>query len=207
MSKKNLIIAAALVVTFGVGFFSGQEYTKYVLRNKIDEALEEFEKEFTAGIAEAFDPDSSYIDNEYTEDETIEEVEIVEVSVGEVAEFATVNVKVNSAEFTNEVSNEFDTFTAQPGTKILVVDYSLENTTKQGLSWEPLSVIDDQDREFTPSLDASQSIENYIYYDELKPNIVLTGKTAYEIPDNVESAWLFGGKKDSNVQYKMNLPL
>lgn len=189
-----------------MGFFSGQEYTKYVLRNRINEALEEFEKEFEAGITEAFGGDNTYIDNEYQENEE-EQVEIVEVSAGEVAEFAAVNVKVNSAEFTNTVSDEFDTFTAQPGTKILVIDYSLENTTKQSLSWEPLVIVDDQDREFTPSLDASQSIDNYVYYDELKPNIVLTGKTAYEVPDNVQEAWLVGGKADTNIRYKMSLPL
>ena len=94
------IAVIAILLIFSIGFFSGMEYQKYVIKKKIETAFEDVGKAFTGIFKEASDAPESKSDKKK---EKKPQKEIVNFRLNEKISTETFNIQVNSFEFTMEL--------------------------------------------------------------------------------------------------------
>lgn len=186
LSKTHIIIViVGAIVIFVIGFFVGDSYRV----NKIKSALSGFGSGSSAS-------------------ELTKEKKIVDKKLGEEIDITKMKIKVNKSEEKNSISGGFDAKSAKEGTKFVVVDLNITNTTDGKFTFNPnstLQLVDNQNRKYETYEDSIGYIDNYLDMRELSPSITEGGFLVYEIPNDSTSYSLLIDKDGSNERYKVGL--
>ena len=96
---------------------------------------------------------------------------------------------------------------ADQGTKFVVINMTITNTTKAPFRFEAkdLLVIDDEDTKYTPYGETIGNIDDYLDYQTLSPNIPKTGLVVYQLPNAVSSYSFIIAKGGTNDLYVFKL--
>jgi hypothetical protein len=105
--------------------------------------------------------------------------------IGKEMTFATQTIKVNSFRIETTLSSEYSTpWVAAPGTKFVVVDQTVVNTTSNPFVFEEGVLIDSKGSRYDASGDAIGSVDNYLAVRDLAPGIPETGISVYIVPQD-----------------------
>ncbi len=146
-------------------------------------------------------------------EETQEEIEgqegeDIELDIEEEFDLATIRVKVNSLDFTEELPGYFDEkVKAKEGTKFGVLNLDITNITKEDLSLssDGFILLDDEDREFSVYDNLDMNLDNSLEYKKLAPAIKENGIFVYELPEDSKNFYLIMGHADTGDRYYIDL--
>ncbi|MDO8657504.1 MAG: DUF4352 domain-containing protein [Candidatus Levybacteria bacterium] len=197
MYNKAIIIVIGLAI-FGVGFFAGGEYKAYRIRTAIQQAF--------SGNTNPFNS-SSLLLTPSTKQAKKEIITIVQKAIGDEIALATLKLKVNSVEEKQTLIATYGSpKVAKEGTKFVVVNLDITNTTNRKFSFSPdIIVVDNKNREYSTYSESIGAIDNYLNYKDLSPSVKETGYLIYEIPNDATSYSLVVGKEGTNELYKIVL--
>ena len=197
--NKNTVLIIVAVVMLGIEFFAGMEYKAYQLRKIFSEGDAQIEK-----ASNAVFKDESVMEEAKKEDFN----EIVK-SMGDEVEMATLKFKINKVEEQQTISSSYSSpKVAKEGTKFVVLDLDVTNTTNSSFSFYPdegFTLVDDKKREFQPYDETIGSIENYINSRELSPSVMESGVLVYELPNDSTSYKLVAFKAGSKDMFSIVL--
>lgn len=184
-SKKQIIIAVVVaVILFVGGFFAGDAYRVHQIKKALN------------GLGS----DSS---------ELSKDKKIVDKKLGEEVDITKMKIKVNKSEEKNSISSQYgDAKSAKEGTKFVVIDLSVTNTTDGKFTFSPnntLQLTDNQNRKYQTYEDTIMNIDNYLDMRELSPSIAESGVLVYEIPNDSTSYGILIDKDGSNERYRVGL--
>ncbi len=187
LSKKQLIIAiVGGIVIFVAGFFVGDAYRV----NQIKSAFSGLGSGSSAG-------------------ELSKEKKVTGKDIGEEVDITTMKIKVNKAEEKNSISSQYgDAKAAKEGTKFVVVDLNVTNTTDSKFTFSPnkaLALVDDKNRKYETYEDSIGSIDKYLDMRELSPSIAETGVLVYEVPNDSANYGILIDKDGANERYRVGL--
>ncbi len=189
--KNSLILklSATAVLFLVIGFFVGKEYTAYQVGKAVQEAF-----------GEPTEPTKTVM-----EEIKQEKGKVIEAKVGEEIKLSTINLKVNSSKEETILNKTYDSpAVATQGSKFVVIDLNVTNTTKAEFDFDPdFPLVDNKDREFSEN--SIGLIDSYIIYRTLSPNIAENGFIVYEVPNDAESYSLLIGKAGTDEYYKIKL--
>lgn len=198
MKKQVLVpVLIALVVGIAGGFFIGQEYTKQRIVNSIDEAFSDIGSDDGEAMEES---------GEMAKE--VKKMNNINVAVGDTVSLATFDYVVNSVEEKNMIKSDYgQPHLATEGTKFVIVDLTVTNTTSETFDYDDSSpVLEDQNGDFYKTYsDTISNIDNYMDYRELSPNIPEKGVIVFQIPESVNSYELLTAKANSNDIYRVKL--
>jgi hypothetical protein len=194
--KHKPLLALIVTIIFGIGFVSGMEYKAYQIRS---------------AISQAFNSNNTSISP--TPVSTVEEAKkedvLINKAIGDEIVLATGNIKVNKVEEAKSISSQYSTpKVATEGTKFIVINLDVTNTTKSEFSFSPDDVfllVDNQKREYHTYNDSIGSIEDYLNYKSLSPSIKVTGNLVYELPEDASSYSLVTSKSGTKELYLIKL--
>lgn len=190
------LIALIVAIIFGLGFVSGMEYKAYQIRSAISKA-------FSNNNSTPSPTPVSVVE------EAKKKAIVIDKSIGDEVSLATINIKINSAEETKTISSKYSTpKVATEGTKFVVINLNITNSTKSEFSFSPndtFLLVDNQKREYTIYGDSIGAIENYLNYRTLSPSIKETGSIVYEIPEDATNYSLVTSKAGTNELYMIKL--
>lgn len=191
MNKKTITIIIAIII-FGLGFYAGVEYKMYQIRTTL--------KEIVTGSTKNTRSTNMEVAKK-------EKMQIIDKVMGDELVLATMNFKVNSVEEKQILNSSYGTpKVAKEGTKFVVIDLDVTNTTNSEFSFiSDLIVVDSKDREFTPYSDTISAIEKYLDYRKLSPSVKETGYLVYEIPTDSVNYSLLIAKAGTKELYKIAL--
>jgi hypothetical protein len=122
---------------------------------------------------------------------------------GEPVTYASEQAVVNSYYFTQSLSTEYSSpVFATDGTKFLVVNITLTNTTKASYMYSPFELVDQKDRIYEPYDHTIGAIDNYLSAQTLSPSVPKAGVEVYQVPADA-SAFRIGGYVGSTSALKM----
>ncbi len=151
-------------------------------------------------------PDSPVISDQPDSDEGEEEEEMVwtDVHPGEAIELATIKVTVNGSEEKTKLEDDWSSIEAQDGTKFVVISVTLENITKETMTFRAsdLPLADSQDRNYNLYDSAFLYMNDALSYPELAPNIPKTGYLVYNVPADSEGYYFYASKAETNEAYR-----
>jgi hypothetical protein len=190
--KKNLILIIVGLVIFGIGFITGMEYKAYSIR---------------VALKDVFVGTNSDLNGSQMEQAKKEDMQIIEKVIGDEIALATMNLKVNNVEEKQILSPSYGSpKVAKEGTKFVVVDLDIVNTTNSAFDFSPsLIIVDNKDREFSTYSDSIGAIDKYLNYRELSPSVKETGYLIYEIPSDATNYSLMVAKAGTKELYKIVL--
>ncbi len=194
--KNKPLLALIVIIIFGVGFVSGMEYKAYQIRN---------------AISQAFNTNNSTVSPSpvLAVEEAKKEDVVINKTIGDEIVLATGNIKINKAEESKSIRSQYSTpKVATEGTKFVVINLDVTNTTKSEFSFSPDDVfllVDNKKREFRTYNDSIGSIENYLNYKSLSPSIKVTGNLVYELPEDATSYSLVTSKSGTKELYIIKL--
>lgn len=127
--------------------------------------------------------------------------------LGDEIVLATIKFKVNAVNERNTISNSYSQLSAKESAKFVVVDMNITNITKTNMSFpdDAFTLVDGQDRQFTPTTEAITHIDNYLNSRNLSPSISERGVIVFEIPQDAMSYWFFVAKAGTSEVYKVIL--
>lgn len=127
--------------------------------------------------------------------------------VGDNIILSTIKFKVNSVREQQTISSKYSSASAREGTKFVVVDLSITNTTKTGFYFpaEAFVLTDNKDRKFKTYNDTIGNIDNYLNVQELSPSIPEKGVVVYEIPTDATSYSFMVAKSGTSDIYQIKL--
>jgi hypothetical protein len=196
-TKVTAAIVVSLLVGLGLGFFAGQEYTKYQIVKSISEAFQ-----------------TSATPNPSSEDESKEAAKVVEeknnisVAQGSEVELATFTYVINSAEEKDMIKSSYgQPHLAGEGTKFVVVNATITNTTPETFSFdEDAFTLEDSNGDlYKPYKNTIGNIDTYLAWQELSPNIPNTGVVVFQLPVSIEAYELLAAKANTNDLYRVKL--
>lgn len=197
--KKEILIPVFIALAIGLigGFFIGQEYTKQKIVNSIEEAFS----------------DTSSNDGKKAEEsgemaEEVKKMNNINVSIGDTVELATFKYVVNEVQEKDLIKSDYgQPHLATEGTKFVIVDLAVTNTTSETFDYDDSSpVLEDSNGDFYKTYsDTIGNIDNYMDWRELSPNIPETGVIVFQIPKTVDSYQLLTAKANSNDIYRVEL--
>lgn len=197
INRKKIFFLLGAIFILCIGFVLGMEYKAYQVRSAISEAFSETETEDLST--------SEPVVEEAKKDATI----IVEKAIGDEIILATGNITVNSSEEMNTLSSTYGSpKVAKEGTKFVVINMDVVNTTKSEFSFSPDNVFllqDNQEREFRTYDDSIGSIGDYLNYRDLSPSVKENGSLVYEVPVDAASYQLVTSKAGTNELYIIKL--
>ncbi len=136
-----------------------------------------------------------------------EEEEFVwsDVKAGNTVELATIKITVNGAEEATKLEDDFSSTDAQAGTKFVLVSVTIENITKEGFTFSSgdVPLYDNQERQYTVMSDAFWYVSDALTYEDLSPNIPVTGYFVYNVPTDSEDYYLSISKAGTNEAYRL----
>lgn len=192
-NKPFIIIAAFLL--FGAGFITGMEYQSYKIRQA-------FYKAFNAPSGT---PSPSPSSLETAKKESV----IVTKAIGDDVVLTAGTIKINSAKESQTVSSKYSSpALAKEGTKFVIINLDVTNTTKSEFTFSPDDVfllIDNQKREFHTYSNSIGALDNYLNVRTLSPSIKETGNILYEIPQDATGYMLVTSKNGTNEIYQILL--
>lgn len=120
-------------------------------------------------------------------------------------QLATIKIRVTGYEETDKLTAEYlDPSVAPEGTKFVLFAVTIENTTKETLSFDnELKLCDSQGRNYDPYDDAYWYVDNSFQYVDLAPNIPQTGYLIYNVPADSANCYLAVGKAGTNAYYAL----
>ncbi len=193
-SKPTIILI--LIVVFGLGFVAGMEYKAYQIRSAIGKA-------FNGNNTSTTPTPASVIE------EAKKEAVVINKTIGDEIVLATGNIKINKTEEAKTLSAKYSApKVATEGTKFIIVNLDVINTTKSEFSFAPDDVfllVDNQKREYRTYNDSIGAVDNYLDYKTLSPSIKETGNLVYEIPEDATSYSLVTSKSGTNELYMIKL--
>ncbi len=127
--------------------------------------------------------------------------------VGDEIVLSTIKFKVNSVREQQTISSQYSSASAREGTKLVVVDLSITNTSKTGFYFptEAFVLTDNEDRKFETYSNTIGNIDNYLNVQELSPSIPEKGVVVYEIPTNATGYSFIVAKSGTDEIYKIVL--
>jgi len=127
------------------------------------------------------------------------------VAIGETAEFATLKLKLTGCSETTELKGLFGNKKADDGTKFIVFTYTVENITKQEITFssEDFKLYDSQERQFSAYDDAYWYNDDVLVYETLSPNMPKKGVSIFNVPKDATGYFMIGGKSGTNEYFKM----
>lgn len=154
----------------------------------------------------SFEGNNEEISGDGDDSEQSDELEkvTIDVSLGSVAALKTMKLKVNSVSETSELKTEYDKTLAPTGTKYVVFQLEVENTTKKpfNMDTDSMVLVDTQERTFNQADDVYCSIDDLIEYEEIAPNIKKTGSLVFNVPTDATNYCLLVAEEDSNERYQ-----
>lgn len=194
LSKPITGLIAAVI--FGLGFVSGMEFKAYQIRSAIGKA-------FSNTTSSPSPTPESVI--EAAKKENV----VINKAIGDEVVLATGNIKINKAEETQTIGNKYSApKVAKEGTKFIIVNLEVVNTTKSEFSFFPDDVfllVDEQKREFRVYDESIGALDNYLNVRTLSPSVKETGNIMYEIPSDSTSYSLVTSKGGTNELYFIKL--
>jgi len=192
--NKKLVFTIVGIIIFGLGFFAGMEYKAYTIRTAL--------KDVFAGVNTATNSNTKTTAMEKAKQE---KDQIVNKNIGDEILFATINVKVNSAEEKQILKASYGTpKIAKESTKFVVINMDVTNITNSVFDFAPdLVIVDDKGREFTSYSDVTGSDEKYLDYRKLSPSIKENGNLIYEVPNDANGYSLLIFKGGTKELYKI----
>ncbi len=105
--------------------------------------------------------------------------------IGQEMAFATQTIKVSGAKFETVLQSEYSNpWVAKSGTKFIVVEQTVVNTTANSFMFEECVIFDSEGRKYEASGDAIGNIDNYMAVRDLAPGIPETGVSVYIVPES-----------------------
>lgn len=197
--KKEILVPVLIALVVGLigGFVIGQEYTKQKIVNSIEEAFS----------------DKSSNDGQKAEEsgemaQEVKKMNNISVAIGDTVELATFKYVVNDVEEKNLIKSDYgQPHLATEGTKFVIVDLTVTNTTSETFEYDDSSpVLEDNNGDFYKTYsDTIGNIDNYMDWRELSPNIPETGVIVFQIPESIDSYQLLTAKANSNDIYRVEL--
>lgn len=190
------VLGLIIAIIFGLGFVSGMEFKAYQIRSAIGKAF--------SGTTSTTSP---------TPESAIEEAKkesvIINKAIGDEIILATGNIKINKTEETQTMGNKYSApKVAKEGTKFVVVNLDITNTTKSEFTFFPDDVfllVDEQKREFRVYDESIGALDNYLNVRTLSPSVKETGNIMYEVPNDATSYSLVTSKGGTNELYIIKL--
>lgn len=145
-----------------------------------------------------------------TEDAPQEPTEVLKnaelVEMGTVAKYALINMKVNNVTTDTTITSYGKAHMAEEGTKYLIVNTTVTNTSKQPYSYDPFQLLSNDGTLITASTSEESYGEDSLAFKELNPGVPMTGTTVYTIPVSMKSTNIGGmrGTTDIFVGTKLN---
>lgn len=194
-TRVKLFLGLAFIVVFVLGFASGMEYEAYKVRETISKAFNNISPQPASTI---------------TMDQAKQQTMVtINKNIGDEVVLATENIKVNSSTEQQTISSQYGTpKVAKNGTKFVIINLDITNTTKSEFTFAPDDVfvlIDNQKREYQTYNDSIGSIDNYLNYASLSPSVTETGVLVYEVPTNATSYNLVTSKEGTKDLYEIKL--
>lgn len=169
-----VLIVAALII----GFLIGYEYKAAELRRAFRDAF--------SSVGE---------DSNDEAQKPIEDYKFVTHQPGEEITYATQTMKFNSAKSASSISSQYGSpLVASEGTKFVIVNHTVANTTDSPFTYEPYILLDKDNKQYNASSDAIGYIDNYLNVRELAPNVPETGVIVFKVPLGT-TQFKFGGLK------------
>ena len=208
MKKIIIIVVTTAILSGGIGFFSGMEYKAYQVRSA-------FQQAFQAPTSTPNKPQTTQPPTPTTKNSNSilaqaqqEGDKTIVKKIGDEVTLATQTIKINSATETQTLSGGYGSPDVAPsGSKYVVVNLTITNTTNSSYNFDPQSgyvLIDDKKREFSAQTSIGK-VNNYLDERTLQPSIPETGVIVYLIPSdstNYSINQLKGGTKEL---YQINL--
>lgn len=139
-------------------------------------------------------------------DEEVTEYNWSDIPLGKELELATINMTIRKCTETYKLTADYvDTQYAPDGSKFIVIDVVIENTTKSTLNFNnDIYLYDSNDREYAPYSAVMYFDETFLYTD-LAPNIKTKGTMVYNIPNDAKDYYLVTAKAGTNEAYRLML--
>jgi large-conductance mechanosensitive channel len=119
---------------------------------------------------------------------------------GDTVAFATQTLKVDSirkATSIREDNDYSDSTYAKDGTKFLVINITVTNTTSAPFTFDDYALYDNKDRQYN-AFDSIGDIDNYMAGRDLEPSIPETGVVVYQVPNDATEFRFGGANADTN---------
>lgn len=106
--------------------------------------------------------------------------------IGEIAQNGNLSWEITDVEQTNEIGDSFDSMSGN----FVLVDFQVENTGNEAatIDYDYLLLLDNQDRENEPSIDASMYVptDRDPFYTDISPGVTNEYRTVYEVAPDAE---------------------
>ncbi len=199
MTRKKLLLGLAFIIVLIIGFVLGMEYKAYQIRSAISNAFS------NTSTNQTINENSETVMDQAKKEEKV----TIEKTVGDEIVLATGNIKINKSEEEQTLSSRYGTpKVASEGTKFIVVNMEVTNTTKSEFTFSPDDVfilIDDQGREYKTYENSIGAVDGYLNYKKLSPSVKQTGVLIYEIPADAANYSLITSKAGTNELYRITL--
>lgn len=164
--RKNQIITGALIIVALV-LVSGTAYMLGSNQNSTDGGSREVETNKNVS-------QKNHVDNAKL------------VNPGEVAEYATLNLIVNDAKASKQVVHYGNSYVADAGTKFLIVDITVTNTTDMPFNANSFGLLDDHNV-YIDSVrgQPADAAEDAIIFQTLNPNVPTHAVDIFVIPEDM----------------------
>ncbi len=114
-------------------------------------------------------------------------------TIGQDAAFQSVTLNVNNVKSVSSTSSSYGSpIFAEKGTKFVVINLTVTNTTPNPFVYNPFLLIDQKDRTYNTYEYTIGNIDNYIDGSTLSPSIPKTGNAIYQVPEDSKSLRLGG---------------
>lgn len=179
----------------------------------IDNLNDELLDVATSNIFSAADEMNNSLNSENQEESSLAEslesgeFNVIEKNIGDEIALSTINLKVTKVEETESLTSEYsEPILAKEGTKFILVSLDVMNTTKSAITLDQnITLLDNEEREFTSYEDSVWAIDDYLNYRGLSPSIKESGRFVYEVPTDSSSYSLIVKNADTNDIYKIKL--
>ncbi|MFA7676485.1 MAG: DUF4352 domain-containing protein [Candidatus Shapirobacteria bacterium] len=193
--KKNVIPLVVGLIIFIIGFFIGMQYKSYQIRKSLNQAFD------------SIGSSQSNTEETIMKQAKKDNLQIIEKKIGDEVTLATLNIKINSIEEKQILNAKYGSpKVAKEGTKFVVVNLDVTNTTNSQFDFSTDSIIvDNKDREFSIYSDSIGAVDDYLNYRELSPSVKETGSLIYELPNDATNYSFMIAKAGTKELYKIVL--
>lgn len=114
--------------------------------------------------------------------------------IGDVVPYQSETAQINSATTANSISSQYSSpVFADSGTKFVIVNMTITNTTTDPYIYSPFVLIDQKDRLYNAYSNTIGNIDNYLDGSQLSPSVPKTGVEVYQVPQD-STTFRIGGR-------------
>lgn len=129
---------------------------------------------------------------------TIDDAELYDI--GAEVKYATQTLRVNSVKTEKIINSYGEAYVADTGTKYLIVDMTVTNTTKEPLTFDSFNLLSDDGELAQSTTDVVVYGENSIRSKTLNPRVPVTGTDIFVIPEDLHTTNI-GSMRGSSDQF------